>query len=145
MPGIACTVALLALVATNTTSSVTAGVPPGPEAVMMEGPAVVDDTVTPGVSPAAFVVDGLPATVPRLAEKVTALFDCATPASFQLIATALAVFSGMSMVVAGATSTGAVKAKLALLMVSAWTALAPAAVAVIRSLPAVVAVTAAIT
>src|SRR5450759_3808625 len=66
VPGMACTVALLALVATNTTLREAAGVPPGPDAVMIAGPAVVDEIVTPGVSHVAFVVDGLPATVPRL-------------------------------------------------------------------------------
>ena len=119
MPGMACAVAVLALVATNTTSRVVAGVPPGPEAVIMAGPAVADETVTPGVSPAAFVVAGLPVTAPRLAENVTALFACATPAIFQLTETGLNSFRGMSMVAAGATSVGAVNAKLALLMVSA--------------------------
>src|SRR5450756_669501 len=96
VPGMACTVALLAVVATNTTLRVAAGVTPGPEAVMIAGPAEIDEIVTPGVSPAAFVF-ALAVIVPRLAEKLTAKPTTATPAFFQLIETAVAVFRGMSM------------------------------------------------
>ena len=82
VPGMACTAALLAVVATNTTSSVAAGVPRGPDALMMAGPAVADDIVMPGVSPDAFVFAGLPVMVPRLAAKLTADPATATPATF---------------------------------------------------------------
>ncbi len=141
----ACTVALLALVATNTTSRVVAGVPPGPEAVILAGPAVVDEIVTPGVSPAAFVVAGLPTTVPRLAENVTAVFACATPAIFQFADT-VGVLHGSAGLKRGISNPvirtqggfglETARVKLALLMVRVWVALAPAALAVITSFPA---------
>jgi hypothetical protein len=75
VPGTACTVTVDAVVATNITLIVAAGTPPGPDAVMIAGPApvaVVDWTVTPVVFPAAFVTAGLPVTVPRLVVNVTA-------------------------------------------------------------------------
>ena len=50
---------------------VAAGVPPGPEALMVALPAEVDEIDVPGVSPAPSVVDGLPAIVPRLVANVT--------------------------------------------------------------------------
>ena len=53
-------------------------------------------------------------------------------------------FRGICIVVAGATGAGAVNTKLALLMVSACVLLAPAALAVITSFPARVAVTVAV-
>ena len=139
VPGLACSAALLAVVATNMTSRVAAGAgEPLPVAVIMAGPAVADVMVTPSVSPAAFAFTGLPAMVPRLAAKLTAEPDAGTPAFFQLIETAVAVFRGMSMVVAGATSVGVVNAKLALLTVIVCVALVPAAVAVSTSFPVLV-------
>lgn len=135
VPGTACTDMLLAVVATKFTVSAAEGVPPGPEAVMVAVPAEAEDTVTAGVSPVALVVEGLPAMAPRLVAKVTAEPTTAAPAFFQLTETAVGVLSGMSVL-----AVGAVKAKLALLMVSACVVVAPAAVAVMVSLPALVAV-----
>jgi hypothetical protein len=76
---------------------------------------------------------------PRPVEKVTALPRGEFTRSDQLTVTVgvlSAPVSGISIFAAGA-----VNAKLALLMVSAWVAVAPAAVAVIVSLPVLVAVT----
>jgi len=116
---------------------VAAGVLFGPEAVIVAGPAVVDEIDTPGVSPAPFVVAGLPANAPRLAAKVTIPPATGIPPLVQLTETAVGVFKGMSV-----DGAGVVNAKPALLlMVSAWVLVVPAAVAVITSLPGAVAVT----
>jgi hypothetical protein len=81
---------------------------------MTAGPAVEDETVTPGVAPAPSVVEGLPAIVPRLEEKVTCEPTTGTPPVSQVIETAVAVFKGMSTFAAGV-----VNAKLEPLIVSA--------------------------
>ena len=62
---------LLAVVATKVTFRLAAGVPPGPEAVIVAAPAEVDEIDAPGVSPVPFVVEGLPVIVPRLVAKLT--------------------------------------------------------------------------
>ena len=49
VPGTAWAAMLLAVVATKVTLKVAAGVPPGPEAVMVAMPEEVDEIVTPGV------------------------------------------------------------------------------------------------
>ena len=95
---------------------VAAGVLPGPAAVIMAGPAEVEEMDMLAVP--ATVVAGLPVIVPRLEEKLTAEGGTATPLLVQLTETVFAVFRGISTVVAGATGSGEVKAKLALLMVS---------------------------
>ena len=71
VPGTAWAAMLLAVVATKVMLRVAAGVPPGPEALMVALPAEVDEIDVPGVSPAPSVVDGLPAIVPRLVANVT--------------------------------------------------------------------------
>src|SRR5258706_15195936 len=130
---------LLAVVATKVTLRVAAGVPPGAEALMMALPAEVDEIDTPGVSPAT-VIEGLPVIVPRLVAKVTASPTTGTPALVQWTEIAVGVFRGIST-----DGAGAVNAKPAPLMVSACVLLAPAAVAVIVSLPPTFAVTTAVT
>ena len=114
MLGTACTVRLVAVVAMNTTFRVAAGTPPGPVAVMMAGPAEVGEIAAVAV-PKALVATGLPATVPRVDEKVTSDPTTGTPAFVQLTAMGVAAVD-KSISVAAA---GAVKAKLALLTVSA--------------------------
>ena len=64
---------LLAAVVTNTTFRVAAGVPPGPEAVMIVGPEDKGEEMETLAEPAASVVAGLPLTVPRLLAKVICL------------------------------------------------------------------------
>jgi hypothetical protein len=135
--GTACTATLLAVVATKTTFRVAAGILFGPEAVIVAGPAEVDEIDTPGVSPVPLVVEGLPVTVPRLAAKVTLPPTTGSPLLVQRTETAVGVFKGMSV-----DGAGVVNAKPAvLLMVKACVLVVPAAVAVITSLLGAVAVT----
>jgi hypothetical protein len=146
VPGLAWGVTVLALVATKTTLRVAAGVPLGPDALMIAGPADADEIVTlatPGALPEAPVIAGLPEIVPRVAEKLTWPATGA-PLLVQVADTGVLVFSGICTVVAGATAAGALNTRLALLMVSACVLLAPAPLAVMTSFPARVAVTVAV-
>ena len=115
--GLAWTVTLLAVVATNSMFKVAAGVLPGPAAVIMADPAEVEEMDMLAV-PVPSVVAGLPVMMPRLVEKLTdePITGCAE--LVQLMETVVGVDRLISGTVAGATGSGAVKAKLALLMVS---------------------------
>src|SRR6266850_4133563 len=137
--GTACTAMLLAVVATNTTSSVADGVLFGPDAVIVAGPAKGDEMDTLAL-PAPSVVAGLPARLPRLVEKETVWPTTGAPEAVQWTTTGVAVFRGMST-----DGAGVVNAKPAPLTVRDCVLLAPAAVAVIVSLPPTLAVTTAIT
>ncbi|MBE0615049.1 MAG: hypothetical protein IH604_15360 [Burkholderiales bacterium] len=140
-PGTACNVALVAVVATKVTLRVAAGLLPlRPEAVMMAGPAVVEERIVMLASPDALVFTGLAETAPRLLAKLTAEPATATPLVFQLTVTGCDVPKGMSV-----PSAGVVKVKLSGLMVSACVVVIPAPVAVISSSPATMAVITALT
>lgn len=141
MLGLACAVMLLAEVATKFTFMLAEGVPPGPVAVMMEGPEAPELMFADAV-PAATVLTGLPVTVPRLAVKVTADPDTGTPAFVHRIEIGVVVLTLIWGVAPPAA--GAVKLKLALLMVRFWVCDAPAAVAVMTSFPAAMTVTVAV-
>jgi hypothetical protein len=139
VPGTAWMATLLAVVATKVTFTVAAGVPPGPEALMVAVPAELDEINTVGVSPAASVVEGLPVIVPRLVENVTGRPTTGAPALVQWTESEVGVFKGMST-----DGVGVVNAKPALLTVSACVLLVPAAVAVMTSLPPTLPVTTAL-
>ena len=109
---------LLAVVATNITFRLAEGMPPGPEAVMMAGPAEAAEIDTPAV-PRAFVSAGLPTIVPRVEAKLTSDPTTGAPAFVQL--TERGVGKGGIVVDKGISvaAAGVVNVKLALLMVSA--------------------------
>jgi hypothetical protein len=126
---------------------------PGPDALMMAGPAVVDEMLTlalPGATRVELLaVTVPPAMVPRLAEKDT-VWPTGDGISVQLAVTVGVLHAPVRGISGGdaaiPTQPGfeIPSAKLALLMVSACVALPPAAVAVIRSLPGAVALTVAV-
>ena len=78
--------------ATKFTLMLAEGVPPGPVAVMIDGPDEADWMDAEAV-PDAFVVDGLPAIVPRLAVKVTAEPTTGAPVFVQRTEIGVAVFT----------------------------------------------------
>ena len=128
----------VAVVVTKTRSSEFDGMPPGPAAVTVETPVVVELSVTEA-SPLAFVVQAATQVIaPRVALKFRIFPICGTPASSQCTVIVWFVFTSISELMAGE---GAANAKFAPLTVNGFVAVAPRAEAVMESVPATAAFT----